>query len=37
MKGSKRGDLYVRITIAIPKKLTADQKKLVEKLAAIGL
>jgi curved DNA-binding protein len=37
MKGSKRGDLYVRINIAIPKKLTADQKKLVEKLAATGL
>ena len=37
MKGSKRGDLYVRIHIAIPKKLTADQKKIIEKLAAAGL
>jgi curved DNA-binding protein len=37
MKGSKRGDLYVQIQIAIPKKLTADQKKLIEKLAAAGL
>ena len=37
MKGSKRGDLYVRIHITIPKKLTADQKKIVEQLAAQGL
>ena len=37
MKGSKRGDLYVRIHITIPKKLTADQKKIVEKLASQGL
>ncbi|KPJ76320.1 MAG: integrase [Deltaproteobacteria bacterium SG8_13] len=37
MKGSKRGDLYVRIHITIPKKLTADQKKIIEKLAAAGL
>ena len=37
MKGSKRGDLYVRIHIAIPKKLTADQKKIIEKLASTGL
>lgn len=37
MKGSKRGDLYVRIHIAIPKKLTSDQKKTIEKLAAAGL
>ena len=37
MKGSKRGDLYVRIRIAIPKKLTADQKKIIKKLASTGL
>lgn len=37
MKGSKRGNLYVRIHITIPKKLTADQKKIIEKLAAAGL
>ncbi len=28
-----RGDLYVRIFIAVPKSLTAEQKKLVEELA----
>ena len=37
MKGRKRGDLYVRIHIIIPKKLTAEQKKIIEQLAAAGL
>jgi curved DNA-binding protein len=37
MKGSKRGDLYVRIQIHLPKKLTAEQRRLVEQLAAAGL
>lgn len=37
MKGSKRGDLFVRIQISIPKKLTTEQKKIIEKLAAAGL
>jgi curved DNA-binding protein len=32
-----RGDIYVQITIDIPKKLTAEQKKLVKQLAATGL
>jgi curved DNA-binding protein len=37
MKGKKRGDLYVRIQVNIPKKISAEQKKLVEQLAATGL
>jgi curved DNA-binding protein len=37
MKKDKKGDLYVRIHLKIPKKLSKDQKKLVEGLAAAGL
>jgi curved DNA-binding protein len=37
MKGNKRGDLYVRIHIKIPDRLSKEQKKLVERLAAAGL
>jgi len=37
MKGKKRGDLYVRIQVKIPKSLTTEQKKLIEKLAETGL
>ncbi len=37
MKGNHKGDLYVLIQVNIPKNLTAEQKKLVEKLAATGL
>jgi curved DNA-binding protein len=37
MKGNHKGDLYVRIQVNIPKNLSAEQKKLVEKLAATGL
>lgn len=37
MKGNKKGDLYVRIQIIIPKNLSKEQKKLVEELAASGL
>ena len=37
MKGRKQGDLFVRIHIIIPKKLTAEQKKIIEQLAATGL
>ena len=32
---SKRGDLYVRILIQMPKKLSSEEKKLFEKLASI--
>ena len=37
MQGGKRGDLFVRIHILIPKDLNKDQKKLIENLAATGL
>jgi len=37
MKGSKKGDLFVRIQVNIPKNLSAEQQKLVEDLAATGL
>ncbi len=32
---SKRGDLYVRIIIQMPKKLSSEEKKLFEKLASL--
>ena len=37
MKGSGKGDLFVKILIKMPKKLTDEQTKLVEKLAQLGL
>jgi curved DNA-binding protein len=37
MKGNRTGDLYVKIQVNLPKKLTGEQKKLVEKLAEAGL
>lgn len=37
MHGKKKGDLYVSINIIIPKNLNAEQKELVEKLAATGI
>jgi curved DNA-binding protein len=37
MKGSKKGDLFIRIQIIVPKELSDEQKKLVEDLAATGL
>ena len=37
MKGSSKGDLYVTVSVDSAKKLTPEQKKLVEKLAATGL
>ena len=37
MKGGRKGDLFVRIQVNIPKHLSAEQKKLVEELAATGL
>jgi curved DNA-binding protein len=37
MKGNKKGDLYVRIQIKMPRQLTAEQKALIEKLAQTGL
>jgi len=32
-----RGDLLVRITVAVPKKMTRKQKELIEELATAGL
>jgi len=37
MKGSGKGDLYVNLLVNTPKKLTAQQKKLIEELAKSGL
>lgn len=37
MQGGKRGDLYIRIHIDIPKRLNSEQKELVRKLADTGL
>ncbi|RUA02162.1 MAG: J domain-containing protein [Deltaproteobacteria bacterium] len=37
MNTDRRGDLFVKITIDVPKELSADQRKLVEKLAETGL
>jgi curved DNA-binding protein len=37
MKNNKKGDLYVRIYVTIPQNLTEEQKKIVDKLAAVGL
>jgi curved DNA-binding protein len=37
MKGNKKGDLYVKIQVKLPKQLTDEQQKLIEKLAEAGL
>ncbi len=37
MKGSQKGDLFVMILINTPRKLTEEQKNLVEKLADTGM
>ena len=37
MKEKKKGDLYVRINIKMPKKLSREQKKLIQELADTGL
>lgn len=36
LKGVGRGDLHVQVEIAVPKKLTKEQKELLERFAAIG-
>ena len=36
-KDNKKGDLYVRVQVKIPQHLNEEQKKIVDKLAAIGL
>ncbi len=37
MRGDSRGDLFVTVSVDIPKKLTPEQEELVRKLAATGL
>jgi DnaJ-class molecular chaperone len=37
MKSKKKGDLYVKIQIKLPGKLTDEQKKLIEELAETGM
>ncbi|MDX9787224.1 MAG: DnaJ C-terminal domain-containing protein [Desulfobacterales bacterium] len=37
MKEGGYGDLYVQILVSLPKKLTKEQRELIEKLAAAGL
>ncbi len=37
MQSGRRGDLFVRIHILIPKDLNSEQKKLIRKIAATGL
>lgn len=36
-RSGKRGDLYARIAVEIPEKLSREQKKLVEELKKLGL
>ncbi len=33
----KRGDLYVRVSVELPEKLSKDQKKLIEELKKLGI
>jgi len=37
MKNNKKGDLYVRVYVTIPQHLNEEQKKIVDKLAVVGL
>ena len=37
MRDNKKGDLFVRIQIAVPKQLTEEQENLIKKLAETGL
>lgn len=37
MKGGQRGDLYARILIKFPKRLTKKQKSLIQELSTTGL
>jgi len=37
MKGNGRGDVYVQVTIAVPKKLNKKQKALLKELAEAGI
>ena len=35
--GNRRGDLYVRVTVKLPEKLSKEAKKLVEDLKKEGI
>jgi molecular chaperone DnaJ len=35
LRGSEKGDLYVRINVELPKKLTAEQRKKLEEFAVL--
>lgn len=37
MKEKKKGDLYVKVNIKMPKKLSREQKKIIQELADSGL
>ncbi len=37
MRGSNQGDLFVRINVQLPQKLTDEQKQIIQQLAATGL
>ncbi len=37
ISGKKRGDLYVRLKVKIPKKLGSEEKKLFEELKELGI
>jgi curved DNA-binding protein len=37
MQGNTKGNLYVSIHVDIPKTITLEQKKLIEKLAESGM
>jgi curved DNA-binding protein len=37
MKSKKKGDLYVKIQVRLPSRLTDEQKDLIEKMAETGL
>lgn len=37
IRSDKRGDLYVRVSVELPEKLSKDQKKLIEELKKQGL
>jgi len=37
MKGGGKGDLFVNLMVQIPRALSAEQKNLIEKMAATGL
>ena len=37
MKGGTKGDLFVTVSVEVPKELTAEQKRVVESLADVGM